>query len=292
MIVPGTWSIAVNASGHVAGVVVPQDAEGNTLYDQQYIYTWDPDMPEDPIILGSPTSTDPFFYYTSPMVLALSDAGDILLTGSMCFDTNDDGQCDYSTYHTWVFSNGVYTTVNNDATGSINGAVMSPAGYVAGWFRNYLTWDSFYWDRNVSTMLLPGLGGNETYAVALNDRKQVAGSSMTGDGKSRAVIWTMALVSFALNGVPESATIDEMAPYVLMMERIAAEAERFDVIHFHIDYLHFPLMRRLGLRHLTTLHGRQDVPDLQPLYGEFNEMPIVSISEAQRAPLPHAAANR
>ncbi|MFL5734415.1 MAG: glycosyltransferase family 4 protein, partial [Chloroflexia bacterium] len=52
-----------------------------------------------------------------------------------------------------------------------------------------------------------------------------------------------------------------------------------------IDYLHFPLSRRYGLPHVTTLHGRLDIPDLVPLYGEFSDMPVVSISEAQREPL-------
>ena len=64
------------------------------------------------------------------------------------------------------------------------------------------------------------------------------------------------------------------------------ERSAFDLIHFHIDYLHFPISRREQLVGLTTLHGRLDLPDLVPLYRTFPEMPVVSISDAQRKPLP------
>jgi glycosyltransferase involved in cell wall biosynthesis len=73
-----------------------------------------------------------------------------------------------------------------------------------------------------------------------------------------------------------------------MLERLSHEWRRFDVIHFHIDYLHFMISRMLGLRQLTTLHGRQDLPELGPLYHAFSDMPVVSISNAQRRPLPQA----
>src|SRR5690606_23175690 len=62
-------------------------------------------------------------------------------------------------------------------------------------------------------------------------------------------------------------------------------ADEFDVIHFHVDYLHFPLSRRVQKPQLTTLHGRLDIPDILPLHREFSEMPLVSISDAQRLPL-------
>src|SRR6266498_119391 len=63
-------------------------------------------------------------------------------------------------------------------------------------------------------------------------------------------------------------------------------ARDFDVIHFHVDYLHFPFSRRRPTVHVTTMHGRLDIPDLVPLYKEFRDMPLVSISNAQREPLP------
>jgi glycosyltransferase involved in cell wall biosynthesis len=80
--------------------------------------------------------------------------------------------------------------------------------------------------------------------------------------------------------------LDRLAHHVLMLELVRKEAPRFDIIHFHIDYLHFPLSRRQGAPYLTTLHGRLDIPDLIPLYQEFSEIPVVSISNAQREPLP------
>ena len=81
---------------------------------------------------------------------------------------------------------------------------------------------------------------------------------------------------------------DALAHHVRMLEWVAKEAEDFDLIHFHIDYLHFPLSRHLHLPQITTLHGRLDLPDLASLYREFREMPLVSISMRQRAPIPWA----
>jgi glycosyltransferase involved in cell wall biosynthesis len=80
--------------------------------------------------------------------------------------------------------------------------------------------------------------------------------------------------------------IDQLAHHILMLEQVFKEAKEFDVIHFHVDYLHFPLSRRHSLSSVTTLHGRLDIPDLVPLYREFLEMPVISISHAQREPLP------
>jgi glycosyltransferase involved in cell wall biosynthesis len=83
-------------------------------------------------------------------------------------------------------------------------------------------------------------------------------------------------------------SIDSLAHHVVLLEEITRRASRFDIIHYHIDYLHFPTSRRLGVPHVTTLHGRLNIPDLVPLYREFRDMPLVSISNAQRAPLPWA----
>jgi len=82
---------------------------------------------------------------------------------------------------------------------------------------------------------------------------------------------------------------DYQAPHVLQLERIAQRAHEFDVIHFHGDCSHFPLSRRLGTPHVTTLHGRLDAPQLEALYDEFDDLPMVSISNAQRRPLPQVA---
>jgi glycosyltransferase involved in cell wall biosynthesis len=81
--------------------------------------------------------------------------------------------------------------------------------------------------------------------------------------------------------------VDPIAHQMLEIERVAGMADQFDVIHWHLDYFHFPLSRRLGVPYLTTLHGRLDLPDIQPLYAEFTEAPLISISNDQRIPLPN-----
>jgi glycosyltransferase involved in cell wall biosynthesis len=73
-----------------------------------------------------------------------------------------------------------------------------------------------------------------------------------------------------------------------MLDRVYRNRPSFDVVHFHIDYLHFPVSARQKLPHLTTLHGRLDLPELSSLYRHFNDMPLVSISDAQRRPIPWA----
>jgi glycosyltransferase involved in cell wall biosynthesis len=82
--------------------------------------------------------------------------------------------------------------------------------------------------------------------------------------------------------------IDPFAHHILMLERVLKEAHRFDIIHFHIDYIHFPSVRRMNTPTITTLHGRLDIPDIYPLYKEFSDIPVVSISNDQRRPLPFA----
>jgi glycosyltransferase involved in cell wall biosynthesis len=81
---------------------------------------------------------------------------------------------------------------------------------------------------------------------------------------------------------------DTLPHFMLMIDKVRERADEFDVIHFHIDLFHFPLFRSLEARTLTTLHGRQDLGDLKPFYYRFGEMPLVSVSNDQRKPLPHA----
>ena len=81
---------------------------------------------------------------------------------------------------------------------------------------------------------------------------------------------------------------DVIPYYMLMLDRVFQRADEFDVFHFHIDQFHFPLFRNLSGRTITTLHGRQDLSDLLALYVGFTEMPLVSISMAQRKPIPKA----
>jgi glycosyltransferase involved in cell wall biosynthesis len=76
--------------------------------------------------------------------------------------------------------------------------------------------------------------------------------------------------------------------HLLMLEELRRRSHEFDIVHFHLDYLHFALSRLAGITQLTTLHGRLDMPELKPLYREFSDMPVVSISDNQRRPLPFA----
>ena len=70
---------------------------------------------------------------------------------------------------------------------------------------------------------------------------------------------------------------------------MARRADEFDIIHSHIDYFGFSLLRRARVPSVTTLHGRLDLPGLGPLYTLYDDMKLVSISDSQRRPLPHAA---
>jgi glycosyltransferase involved in cell wall biosynthesis len=81
---------------------------------------------------------------------------------------------------------------------------------------------------------------------------------------------------------------DPIPYYMLMLDRVRQRADEFDILHFHIDQFQFPLFRPIAGRTVTTLHGRQDLPDLIPLYMGVDDMPLVSISNAQRLPVPNA----
>src|SRR5205085_3258674 len=84
-------------------------------------------------------------------------------------------------------------------------------------------------------------------------------------------------------------TVKDVIPYyLLMLDRVRRDAKRFEILHFHIDHLHFPLFRSLSNRVVTTLHGRQDLVDLKPMYVAFEDMRLVSISDAQRRPIASA----
>jgi glycosyltransferase involved in cell wall biosynthesis len=81
---------------------------------------------------------------------------------------------------------------------------------------------------------------------------------------------------------------DYIPHYMIMLDEVRRRASTFDVIHFHIDAFQLPLFRTMAEKTVTTLHGRQDLPDLALLYRAFPEMPFVSISDAQRDPIPDA----
>jgi glycosyltransferase involved in cell wall biosynthesis len=81
---------------------------------------------------------------------------------------------------------------------------------------------------------------------------------------------------------------DAIAPHMLMLEQVALRADEFDVLHCHLDYWPFSLFSRLDTPFVTTLHGRLDLPELKRIYRCFDDVPLVSISDAQRRPLPNA----
>jgi glycosyltransferase involved in cell wall biosynthesis len=82
--------------------------------------------------------------------------------------------------------------------------------------------------------------------------------------------------------------VDALPHHLLMIERVRSRAHEFDVLHFHVEHVHLPLFRPHARKCITTLHGRLDLPDLAALYREFDDMPLVSISDAQRKPLSFA----
>jgi glycosyltransferase involved in cell wall biosynthesis len=79
---------------------------------------------------------------------------------------------------------------------------------------------------------------------------------------------------------------DPVPPHVVMLEKVRTLAPQFDVLHFHVDVLHYPFLHSFLDKTVTTLHGRLDLPELRPLYSAYCRAPLVSISHNQRAPMP------
>jgi len=132
-------------------------------------------------------------------------------------------------------------------------------------------------------------GGTERVVSFLTEELVNDGHEVTlfasGDSVTRANL--VACVPRALRF--ESRCVDPFAHHMRMVEEVARREAEFDVIHFHVGHPHFPVMRRLGTPHVSTMHGRLDIPDLLPLYRTFADEPLVSISDAQRAPVEFAA---
>jgi glycosyltransferase involved in cell wall biosynthesis len=135
-------------------------------------------------------------------------------------------------------------------------------------------------------------GGTERVVSYLTEELVALGHDVTlfasGDSRSPARLVPGSPRALRL----DAACRDPLAHHILLLEKVARQADEFDVIHFHVDYLHFPISRRGPVPHVTTLHGRLDLPDLVPVYREFAEVPVVSVSEAQRAFLPQAGWER
>jgi glycosyltransferase involved in cell wall biosynthesis len=131
-------------------------------------------------------------------------------------------------------------------------------------------------------------GGTERIVSYLTDELVRMGHDVTlfasGDSVSQANLVRCAPMALRL----DANVRDPIPYYMLQLDRVRRHADEFDILHFHIDQFHFPLFRDMAHRTVTTLHGRQDIPDLKPLYVGFSEMPLVSISDAQRQPIAKA----
>ena len=132
-------------------------------------------------------------------------------------------------------------------------------------------------------------GGTERVVSYLTEALVELGHDVTlfasGDSQTSAkleAVWPQALRL-------DPTIRDTMAPHMLLLEQVRCRAAEFDVLHFHIDYYPFSLFARQSTPFVTTLHGRLDLPELQPIFNTFNDVPVISISDNQRTPLPQAA---
>ncbi len=131
-------------------------------------------------------------------------------------------------------------------------------------------------------------GGSERIVSYVTDELVRQGHDVTlfasGDSVSSANLVRCVPIALRLD-----ANVKDPIPYyMLMLDRVREMADEFDILHFHIDQFHFPLFRPIAQRTVTTLHGRQDLHDLKPLYVGFSDMPLVSISNSQRKPIANA----
>src|SRR5438094_10431951 len=81
---------------------------------------------------------------------------------------------------------------------------------------------------------------------------------------------------------------DPNALHMMMLEHVRRQASEFDFLHFHLDYYPFSLFSRQSTPFVTTLHGRLDLPEHQPVFATFSSVPVISISNSQRRPVPQA----
>jgi glycosyltransferase involved in cell wall biosynthesis len=128
-------------------------------------------------------------------------------------------------------------------------------------------------------------GGTERVVSWLTEELVARGHDVTlfasGDTETAA-----RLVASAPEGLRLAGLRDHTASILVMLDEVRRRHSQFDVIHFHVDLLQFPLFKDLAHKCVTTLHGRLDLPDSHPIFRAFPEMPLVSISESQRQPMP------
>jgi glycosyltransferase involved in cell wall biosynthesis len=131
-------------------------------------------------------------------------------------------------------------------------------------------------------------GGTERIVSFLTEELVGAGHEVTlfasGDSVTRAN-----LVSY----VPEALRLkekceDALAPHIVLLQKVIENSGKFDIIHFHTDYLSFPFTQFLDVTHLTTLHGKLTIEELQMIYDTYPDEPVACISDSQCKPLPNA----
>jgi glycosyltransferase involved in cell wall biosynthesis len=132
-------------------------------------------------------------------------------------------------------------------------------------------------------------GGTERVVSYLTEELVRLGQEVTLFASADSVTAARLIAPVAQSIRPVPGNQDWLAYHAIQMDALRQHAREFDVVHFHTDVLHFPTALLLGLPHLTTLHGRLDLPQLAPLLRHFSASPLVSISDAQR--LPQADAN-
>jgi glycosyltransferase involved in cell wall biosynthesis len=135
----------------------------------------------------------------------------------------------------------------------------------------------------------PGLyGGTERIVSYLTEELVRQGHEVTlfasGDSKTSAELVPCCDTAIRLN----PAIRDPLPYHIIMLDEVRQRIDHFDVLHFHIDFLHAPLIRGLLHRTVSTLHGRLDSPDVTAFYRAFPALPVVSVSRDQRKYLPHA----
>ena len=86
----------------------------------------------------------------------------------------------------------------------------------------------------------------------------------------------------------DATSLESLPHHVRQMQQVLGRSNSFDVVHFHTDFIHFPLVRRGGFRSLTTLHGALNATDHVPLFQEYPDVGLVSISNNQRRPIEQA----
>ena len=131
-------------------------------------------------------------------------------------------------------------------------------------------------------------GGTERVVSYLTEELVRRGHEVTlfasGDSRTEAELVACCSRSLRL----DHGCRDQLAYHLVMLEQVCRRASEFDIIHFHVDYLHLPISVRQRYAHLTTLHGRLDFPEVEMVHRHYPSIPLVSISNDQRKPLPRA----